>query len=125
MRLIERQKAPRTEGGAATLKSPGSEQVLELNWCKEGSKFGTSQVNGSEVDRLAHDVEDLAERVGPLEEKGPRSCSDSVKWGAGTRLSSKTQTGYGRVPPAGVIPRRPQAEAIPPGADLPALLIPA
>ena len=53
-----------------TLKSPDSEQLLELNWYKEGSRFGTAYVNGSEVDYLGFDVEDLDEWTSSLERKG-------------------------------------------------------
>ena len=67
---VERQKTPQTDGEVATLKSPGSEQLLELNWYKEGTKFGTPYVNGSEVDHLGFDVEDLSEWISSLEKQG-------------------------------------------------------
>ena len=70
MELVERQKTPQTEGEVATLKSSSSPQVLELNWYKEGSKFGIPYVNGSEVDHLGFDVEDLSEWIRSLEKKG-------------------------------------------------------
>ncbi|HUI85559.1 MAG TPA: VOC family protein [Nitrososphaerales archaeon] len=70
MRLVERELTPQTQGEAATLKSAGSEQAIELNWYAQGSRFGTPYVSGSEVDHLGFDVEDLDEWVRELEEKG-------------------------------------------------------
>ena len=70
MTVAERQRTPQTQGEVATLRSPGSEQVLELNWYEEGTKFGTPYVNGSEVDHLAFEVENMAEWVRGLESKG-------------------------------------------------------
>jgi lactoylglutathione lyase len=70
MTVVERQRTPQTQGEVATLKSPGSDQVLELNWYEEGTKFGTPYTNGSEVDHLAFEVEDVAEWVRELESKG-------------------------------------------------------
>jgi lactoylglutathione lyase len=70
MKLVERQKTPQTEGEVATLKSADSEQELELNWYKEGSRFGTPFANGSEVDHLGFDVENLDDWIGSLEKKG-------------------------------------------------------
>jgi lactoylglutathione lyase len=70
MTVTERLETPQTRGEVATLKSPDSEQVLELNWYEEGTKFGTPYVNGSEVDHLAFEVEDVSEWVRELEAKG-------------------------------------------------------
>ena len=71
MELVEkRQETPPTQGEVATLKSPDSGQLLELNWYQEGSRFGTPYVNGSEVDHLGFDVENLAEWIGSLEKRG-------------------------------------------------------
>lgn len=70
MTLVERQRTPQRRGEVATLKSPGSEQVLELNWYEEGTKFGTPYLNGSEVDHLAFDVENMSEWVRELESNG-------------------------------------------------------
>jgi lactoylglutathione lyase len=72
MTVAERQETPQTHGEVATLKSPGSEQVLELNWYEEGTKFGTPYANGSEVDHLAFEVENVTEWVRELESKGVR-----------------------------------------------------
>ena len=67
IQLIERKKTPQTHGEWATLKSPGSEQVVELNWYAHGSKFGEPCVNGSEIDHLGFEVENLAGWVSELE----------------------------------------------------------
>lgn len=70
MQLVERQRTPQTQGEGATLKSPGSEQVVELNWYEQGSKFGTAYINGSEIDHLGFEVESMNEWVHDLEAKG-------------------------------------------------------
>jgi len=70
MKLLERERTPQTQGEVATLKSPGSEQVIELNWYAQGSRFGTPYANGSEVDHLGFDVDDLDEWIRELEKKG-------------------------------------------------------
>jgi lactoylglutathione lyase len=62
MQLLERQKTPQTQGEWATLKSPGSEQLIELNWYEPGSKFGAAYTNGLEIDHhLGFEVENLEE----------------------------------------------------------------
>ena len=84
MKLVEkRQKTLPTEGEVATPKSPGSEQLLELNWYREGSRFGTPYTNGSEVDHLAFDVENLGEWVSSLEKKGVKILVRPGEIGAG------------------------------------------
>ena len=70
MKLVERQKTPQTEGEVATLRSADSEQELELNWYKEGTRFGTPYTNGSEVDHLGFDVENMDGWLSSLEKKG-------------------------------------------------------
>jgi len=72
MKLVERQKTPQTDGEVATLRSADSEQELELNWYKEGSRFGIPYVNGSEVDHLGFDVENMDEWISSLEKNGIR-----------------------------------------------------
>ena len=70
MKLERREKAPQTHGESATLKSPGSEQVIELNWYAHGSTYGTSYENGSEIDHIGFEVEDLAAWIKDLESRG-------------------------------------------------------
>ncbi len=69
MVLVERDQTPQTHGEGATLKSPGSAQVLELNWYSHGSTWGTSYENGSEIDHLAFEVDNLEAWLKELEAK--------------------------------------------------------
>jgi len=87
MELVEeRQRTPPTEGEVATLKSADSEQLLELNWYTEGSRFGTPYANGSEVDHLGFEVDNLDEWMSSLEKKGvkilirPREIGAASGW---------------------------------------------
>lgn len=70
MELVQRYKTEETEGEIAMLRSPETGLMLELNWYREGSRFGTSYVNGSELDHLAFDVEDLDNWIRIIEDKG-------------------------------------------------------
>jgi lactoylglutathione lyase len=69
MQLLEREKSLLTQGECSTMKSQFSEQIIELNWYADGSKFGTPYINGSEIDHLAFDVEDLDAWLEELERK--------------------------------------------------------
>jgi lactoylglutathione lyase len=87
MKVVEeREKTPPTEGEVATLQSADSEQLLELNWYREGSRFGAPYTNGSEVDHLGFDVENLSEWISSLEKKGvkvlvrPGEIGNSLGW---------------------------------------------
>jgi lactoylglutathione lyase len=77
---------PPTEGQVATLRSPGSTQVLELNWYAAGSRFGTPYSNGEELDHLAFECDDLAAAVGELERQGvevkvrPKEIGEREGW---------------------------------------------
>ncbi len=71
MQVVEPvQPAPPTHGKVATLKSPDSDQLLELNWYELGSRWGPAYTNGEELDHLAFDCEDLEAAVEGLERKG-------------------------------------------------------
>jgi len=59
-----------TEGRVVTLQSPGSTQLLELNWYKAGSRFGPEYSNGEDLDHLAFECDDLNEAVRELERQG-------------------------------------------------------
>jgi lactoylglutathione lyase len=59
-----------TKGSVVTLKSPNSEQVLELNYYEKGSPFNSAYVNGEDLDHLAFDVEDLSATVEQLKREG-------------------------------------------------------
>jgi len=70
MQLVERKQTPQTHGEWATLKSPGSDQVIELNWYLHGSTFGDPYENGSEIDHLGFEVDNLETWIRELEAKG-------------------------------------------------------
>jgi len=54
------------------LKSPGSDQRLELNWYPAGSRFHTNYRKGEELDHLAFRVTDVARTFRDLVSKGAR-----------------------------------------------------
>lgn len=67
MRIVDkRERTPPTEGEVVTLKSPDGDQLLELNWYAEGSRFGPPYVNGEELDHLGFEVDDLDKAVAEL-----------------------------------------------------------
>jgi lactoylglutathione lyase len=70
MTLVERMTTPPTKGEVATLRSPGSEQELELNFYSESSPFWAPYANGEDLDHLAFEVEDLPATVEDLRKKG-------------------------------------------------------
>ena len=71
MRVVDkRERTPPTEGEVVTLKSPDGDQLLELNWYVEGSRFGLPYVNGEELDHLGFEVDDLDKAVAELASKG-------------------------------------------------------
>ena len=75
-----------TKGQVVTLKSLDSEQLLELNYYEEGSRFGSAYKNGDELDHLAFDVENLLDTVEELRQKGveilaePFSIGNTIGW---------------------------------------------
>lgn len=75
-----------TKGSAVTLRSPNSEQVLELNYYGQDSPFNSSYVNGEELDHIAFDVQDLTVTVKELKRKGvevlvePGAIGGSIGW---------------------------------------------
>jgi len=87
MQVVEPlQPTPPTEGKVATLRSPGSTQLLELNWYSAGSRFGTPYSNGEDLDHLAFECDDLARAVGELERRGvevmvrPKEIGENEGW---------------------------------------------
>jgi lactoylglutathione lyase len=62
--------APPTEGKVVTLKSPASDQLLELNWYEAGSRFGLPYSNGEDLDHLAFECEDFPDALRELERQG-------------------------------------------------------
>jgi lactoylglutathione lyase len=75
-----------TKGRVATLRSPGSPQLLELNWYEPNTVFGPSYVNGEELDHLAFECHDVDRTVRELESKGakvrvrPRQIGADIGW---------------------------------------------
>ena len=80
------QKTTPTKGSVVTLKSPSSEQILELNYYEQDSPFNSTYVNGEDLDHIAFDVQDLAASVEQLKQKGievvvePYAIGKSVGW---------------------------------------------
>ncbi len=71
MKVIDsRERLEPTKGQAVSMKSPDSEQILELNYYEKDSPFNTPYVNGEELDHLAFDVESLQESVEALKRRG-------------------------------------------------------
>jgi len=64
------QKTAPTKGSVVTLKSPNSEQLLELNYYEEDSPYSSPYVNGEDLDHIAFDVEDLEATIRDLKRQG-------------------------------------------------------
>ena len=67
MELLDRHPIPATGGEVAALKSPGSEQLLELNWYPI-----PAYKEGSELDHLAFEVDDVDKEIARLERLGAK-----------------------------------------------------
>ena len=87
MGIVEPMAAtPPTQGKVATLQSPNSDQLLELNWYEPGTRFGPPYANGEDLDHLAFECADLARAVEELRGKGvevvvrPKEIGSSVGW---------------------------------------------
>ncbi len=87
MEIVEpAQPTPPTNGMVAGLRSPGSSQLLELNWYEPGSRFGPPYSNGEELDHLAFECDDVEQVVRELESKGatvrvrPREIGSPQGW---------------------------------------------
>lgn len=84
--VVPLESTPPTDGRAVTLRSPGSTQLLELNWYAEGSRFGPRYSNGEELDHLAFECENLSEAVAELERRGvevvvkPKEIGERAGW---------------------------------------------
>jgi lactoylglutathione lyase len=71
MQVVRRRRVPETGGEWAELRSPGSQQLLELNWYPEGSKFFKGPYrNGHELDHIAFECEDVERSYRELLAKG-------------------------------------------------------
>jgi len=87
MKIVEkRQRTEPTKGEVVTLKSPASDQLLELNFYEEESPFYAPYLNGEDLDHIAFDVEDLEGVVSDLKKKGvevavePNQIGWSIGW---------------------------------------------
>jgi len=75
-----------TKGSAVTLRSPNSEQVLELNYYEQESPFNSAYVNGEELDHIAFDVQDLTATIEELKRQGievivePYAIGGAIGW---------------------------------------------
>jgi lactoylglutathione lyase len=80
------QETKPTKGSVVTLKSPSSEQVLELNHYDEDSPFNYAYVNGEDLDHIAFDVRDLEATVKELKRRGvevvvePYAIGEDLGW---------------------------------------------
>ena len=83
MKLLGRYKIKESNGEIADLKSPGSEQLLELNWYPERKEYK----NGDEVDHLAFDVEDVDSVVAELRSQGVEVAMEPFDEGQRSRLA--------------------------------------
>jgi lactoylglutathione lyase len=71
MEIVEkRERTEPTKGEGVTLKSPNSNQLLELNFYERDSPFFTPYENGEDLDHLAFDVENLESAISDLRRKG-------------------------------------------------------
>ncbi len=53
------ESTPPTQGQVVWLRSPGSAQLLELNWYEPGTRFGTPFTNGEDLDHPAFECDDV------------------------------------------------------------------
>jgi lactoylglutathione lyase len=80
------ESTPPTHGQVVVLKSPGSSQLLELNWYDPETRFGTPYTNGEDLDHLGFECDDVPGMVRDLERKGvtvvvrPREIGAEIGW---------------------------------------------
>jgi lactoylglutathione lyase len=87
MEIVEPEQAtPPTHGRVVGLRSPGSSQILELNWYEPGTRFAEPYLNGQDLDHLAFECDDVERAVNELEATGavvrvrPREIGASLGW---------------------------------------------
>lgn len=78
----KRERMEPTKGEAVTLKSPDSNQILELNFYESDSPFYAPYENGEDLDHLAFDVENLENVVANLRSKGIEIVVEPYQIGA-------------------------------------------
>lgn len=71
MELLDRHPIPATGGEVAAFRSPGSEQLLELNWYPRATYR-----EGSELDHLAFETDDVRAVVARLLANGASPARD-------------------------------------------------
>ncbi len=83
MQIVEkRQKTEPTKGEVVTLKSPDSNQLLELNFYENDSPFFAPYMNGEDLDHLAFTVENLESTVSDLKRKHVKIIVEPYQIGA-------------------------------------------
>ncbi len=78
----KRQRTEPTKGEVITLKSPDSNQLLELNFYESDSPFYAPYGNGEDLDHLAFDVENLEGAISDLRKKGIEIVVEPYQIGA-------------------------------------------
>jgi lactoylglutathione lyase len=70
MKLLNRSKIMTTKGEVASLKSPKSDQILELNFYDRGSPYASPYTVGEGLDHLAFKVDDVRKTVEEMRGRG-------------------------------------------------------
>ncbi len=78
----KRQRTEPTKGEVVTLKSPDSNQLLELNFYQSDSPFYAPYENGEDLDHIAFDVENLESAISDLRKKGVEIVVEPYQIGA-------------------------------------------
>ncbi len=79
---VKRERTEPTKGEGVTLKSPDSNQLLELNFYENDSPFYAPYRNGEDLDHLAFDVENLEGAISDLRKKGIEIVVEPYQIGA-------------------------------------------
>jgi len=77
----KREKTASTRGEVVTLRSPNSDQLLELDYYGKESDFYAPYLNGEELDHLAFDVENLESCISELRRKRIKIIVEPYKIG--------------------------------------------
>ncbi|SRR5579885_768686 len=84
MELIHRTKIAETGGEIAVLKSSKGNNILELNFYPENSKFYKSYTAGEELDHLGFEVDNIEKTLETLGKHGIKPIlevkSDTARW---------------------------------------------
>ncbi len=94
MEIVDkREKLEPTKGEVVTLKSHGSEQLLELNHYERDSPFWAPYASGEELDHLAFLVEDVTMAVEELRLRGVDVLVEPYSIGGWTEAYVKDPNG--------------------------------